>query len=62
MIETKFKWVADIDPKYFEKDYDEDSNWFETREQALIWLQQQKEKYEDFAEGCCFHLVEMFFI
>lgn len=58
----KFKWTTDVNPKYIEQYYDEDSNWFDTREQAIVWLKEQKQKDEDFGAEVCFLLIELFII
>ena len=64
MVKTSYKWTTDNNDnwlKYYPQ-INEDNNSFETREQAILWIAEQKNRIEDFGNEECFILTEMFFV
>lgn len=63
-VSVNYGWATDGGGNWIKNypDINEDENVFDTREEAIEWLNIQKRRDDDFGDSECFILKEMFFV
>lgn len=64
MTTFKYKWVSLLNDNSF-KDLElpnKDDNWFNSEQEAIDFLNNEKQKDELFGDGICFYLLKMCFV
>lgn len=64
MTTFKYAWVSLLsDNSFGELELpNEDDNWFSTENEAIDYLNNEKQKDESFGENICFYLIKMYFV